>query len=135
MSDNYCVKCEAYAMYPTTYAGKQYCPQCYTKLRIREVEEPAPIGESQPVEIDCSANVPLALQKKLLRSTFYDTVLWLQEMLEDDDFMADLEEMAEARLEQGYKRFGSTMYGWNDERRFRAIMEELADIFVYRCSE
>lgn len=95
----------------------------------------APIGESEPTERDDSVNIPLALQKKLLHATFYDTMLWLQELLEDDDFMQDIEKMCEARLEQAHPKWGSTMYGWTSERRLRAIMEEFSDIFNYKSSE
>lgn len=99
------------------------------------VPDMAPIGESEPTERDDSVNIPLPHQKRLLKATFYDTTLWLQELLEDDDFMQDLEKMAEARMEQSHPKWGSTMFAWDSPRRWRAIMEELADVFVYKSSE
>lgn len=98
-------------------------------------EDNVPIGVSATTVRNDEVNVPLELQRKLLRSTFYDTACWLVELLDDEDFVDDLEEMALARLTEAHPRWGSTMYGWDDTRRFRAIMEELADVFVYKSSE
>ena len=104
------------------------------KAEGAELRETTPIGVSEPTTRCDGVNIPLELQKKLLHATFYDTTLWLQNMLEDDDFMVDLEKMAQARLEKAHPKWGSTMYTWDHTRRFRAIMEELADVFGYASS-
>lgn len=152
MSDNYCVKCGAYAMYPVPYDGKPYCPKCYGTLNVKErigtvyrddetgeyVMPPDFAGDKEirwPADDKTAVNVPLAIQKKLLHSSFYDTIEWMKEMLDDEDFLEDLEKMCEVRLEQGHARYGSTMYGWDSETRLRNIMEEFADIPVYKSSE
>lgn len=160
---NYCMGCGVFVMHPEFIDGQPYCPGCHRQKierdggRIVELEgkghamgpfaraikldpagdekEQAPIGESEPTERCDEVNIPLPLQKKLLHSSFYNTLQWLVELLDDDDFVCDLEEMAEARMEQAHPKWGSTMYTWDEHRRFRAIMEELADVMVYKSSE
>lgn len=147
MSDpRYCHKCEAYINgKPRTHDGNSYCQKCYEALYVAEesvftpelVERAvvAPIGKSAPTTRCDDVCIPLDLQKRLLKTSFYYTLQWLEELLDDEDFVDDLEQMALARLEEAHPKWGSTMYTWNDSRRFRAIMEELADVFVYKSSE
>jgi len=130
----YCSKCGGFDMGIKEHDGNYYCRKCHDDLFTTEPVS-YPIGESQRVQVCDDVRIPLALQKRLLVGSFYDTVLWLQEILEDDDFVRDLEEMALARLEQNYPKYGSTMYSWDHSKNFRAIMEELADVFVYKSAE
>ena len=140
MSGRYCCECGAYADFPIYYEGGSYCQRCASKIVDEDEDfEPdfttvIPLGTSQSIEVDCSVNVPLNIQKHLLRYTFFDTAEWLKEKLDDEDFLMELEEMANARLKRGYEQYGSTMYAWSTDKRLRAVMEELADVMVYRSS-
>lgn len=49
-------------------------------------------------------------------------------------FETELLELARKRFEDGYDSYGSAMYNWSPEVRFKNVMEELADAVVYMTS-
>lgn len=119
----FCHSCGKEVENPIYNEGMPHCQRC-------AVEEGLLVDNESPTPI----NVPLELQKKLMHGSVYQTVNWLIEMLDDDEFLVDLEEMANIRLEEGYSIFGSEMYGWDEHERLLNILEELADALVYASS-
>lgn len=127
MKAGYCDKCGAYCLEGNEGDSGLLCPKCADWTET-------PLGESAPTTRCDDANIPLELQRRLLKASFYDTMVWLQSAMDDDDFISAIEEMAMARLEHNHPKYGSTMYTWDEPRRRRAMMEELADLFVFASS-
>lgn len=109
--------------------GWPFCSMCYDKI-VEENMEKNRVRE----KIDGEVNVPYAVQRRLLYATFDETVEWMREMLKNNEFLDEVEEMAAKRLAEGYEKYGSKMYSWDSETRDRNILEELADAFVYKSS-
>lgn len=127
---NYCARCGGYTLEPLVYDGKSYCGKCFTPTRGVEDGAFAVGKETKVVHVaPPGANIPLHLQKRLLHARFYDQLLALQALLEDDEFLADLEKMCELRMEGGYPEYGSRMFDMEDGELWGEQMEELADFF------
>lgn len=127
--------------------GNPFCQECYDKM-VRDYmrkngiltgcvkyinQADADEAEYHPKMLQ-PFNVPYAVQRRLLYATFDETVEWMREMLKDNEFLDEVEEMAAKRLAEGYEKYGSKMYSWDSETRDRNILEELADAFVYKSS-
>ncbi len=98
-----------------------------------------PIGE-KGCEFDCSlhreggkVHIPLAVQA----NSYWgwgkgDSLEAFTRFIEHH--WDDIETEGFARLCENYKRFGSTMYGWETQMRLRNIIQELADARAYLSS-
>ncbi|MEN6546197.1 MAG: hypothetical protein ABFE07_09170, partial [Armatimonadia bacterium] len=78
------------------------------------------------------ADVPFGLQQHLLDTTWRDSLCWLSDLIieeiqvYDDGERSELHLLADNRLRDGYKAYGSEMYTWSPEERRRNVLEELA---------
>jgi hypothetical protein len=69
---------------------------------------------------------------------------WMMQMMGDemlyrlhamiDTYRERIRAEMDGRFMDGYTHFGSEMYNWDDERRLKNIIEELADAAVYMTS-
>lgn len=80
---------------------------------------------------DENPNIPLETQRFMFDELAGRALGLANYILEHDN---DLLAVARERLEDGYKLYGSEMYGWSAEERKRNVIEELADALVYLTS-
>jgi len=102
-------------------------------IQCEECGEKATVFDMKPKDQQ-PPNVPYGAQRRLLGATFKETAEWLIGLLKDDEFLEELEEVAEDRLSDGYEKYGSRIYTWDGGTRYRNILEELADAFCYKSS-
>jgi hypothetical protein len=132
------IQCEECGEKATVFDdGRPYCQECYDKIVMENMRKNGmhvmrvygykPKDQQPP-------NVPYGAQRRLLGATFKETAEWLIGLLKDDEFLEELEEVAEDRLSDGYEKYGSRMYTWDGGTRYRNILEELADAFCYKSS-
>ena len=92
-------------------------------------------------------NIPLDVQERLFTFAREQAIYDLRDLLErfawtqsadwEDDAAGqrnELHDLARARLRSGFVLYGSAMFTWTPEERFRNVMEELADAIVYLTS-
>lgn len=134
----FCHECRA-------QAGDLHNPECPANLE--QGADVVKVDELREDRAEDPVNIPLDVQERLFTFAREQAIYDLRDLLErfawtqsadwEDDAAGqrnELHDLARARLRSGFVLYGSAMFTWTPEERFRNVMEELADAIVYLTS-
>jgi hypothetical protein len=79
--------------------------------------------------------IPLDNQLRLFEMRKWGVLDKLRERLDNEvGFEVKVLRLAKQRLRDGFVTYGDTMYRWDEKKRERNMLEELADYVVYGTS-
>jgi len=95
----------------------------------RQIKQFSPCEEAKVGLPHDPIDVPFPVQQYILDELIGQRVHEIGFLI--DDYYEQTCAMAQQRFHEGYKTWGSRMYGWSAEERLRNVLEELADAAVY----